>query len=68
MVMTNMSDDPDHPDPAAGDGAGVRSVAPSIRVVEVRELMGEAREVHLKHDGKLYALRITSNNRLILTK
>lgn len=33
-----------------------------------RDLLGEAREVLLIHNGDTYRLRLTSNNKLILTK
>ncbi len=32
------------------------------------ELLGEAREALIEHGGDLYRLRVTSNNKLILTK
>lgn len=38
------------------------------RIVTSRELLGEDREIVIIHDGKEYLLRITINNRLILTK
>ena len=54
------------PDPAAKNEA---PPAPSgIPVVEVRQLLGEGREVILLHLGEAYRLRITARDKLILTK
>jgi hemin uptake protein HemP len=33
-----------------------------------RDLLGEAQEVIIEHDGDLYRLRCTSKGKLILTK
>lgn len=38
------------------------------RVVTSDELMGEYREIVIIHGGEEYRLRITANNKLILTK
>lgn len=50
-------------DPVRGDAA-VRGGLP----VDVRALLQGAREVLLDLDGELYRLRITSRQKLILTK
>jgi hemin uptake protein HemP len=42
--------------------------APAIRRLRVVELLGEAKEAILEHEGQDYRLRITSNRKLILTK
>jgi hemin uptake protein HemP len=39
-----------------------------IKVIDLKELIGSAREVHLYHAGELYRLRVTKSNKLILTK
>lgn len=36
--------------------------------VEVSALLGDAREVIFVHNGEEYRLRLTANNKLILTK
>lgn len=36
--------------------------------IDVRELLGDRREVTIIHAGERYRLRITANNKLILTK
>jgi hemin uptake protein HemP len=38
------------------------------KVIDVKDLMGRAREVQLYHAGGLYRLRLTKANKLILTK
>lgn len=38
------------------------------RRITSRELLGEVQELIIIHVGEEYRLRITSNNRLILTK
>lgn len=51
--------------------AGARSGASgsdAVRVVSARELLGERRLVQIEHRGEIYILRITKNDRLILTK
>jgi hemin uptake protein HemP len=40
----------------------------SLPEYDVRKLVGGGREALIVHDGKYYRLRITSNNKLILTK
>jgi hemin uptake protein HemP len=40
----------------------------TLRVVELQALMNGAREMHIRHDGKIYVLRLTSNGKLLLTK
>ena len=39
-----------------------------LRRIEVRDLLGGAREAVLLHDRAEYRLRLTSNGKLILTK
>lgn len=41
---------------------------PETREIDVRELIGETKEVILLHAGERYRLRITANDKLILTK
>jgi hemin uptake protein HemP len=38
------------------------------REIDVRELLGETKEAILLHAGERYRLRITANDKLILTK
>lgn len=41
---------------------------PGVPVIDVRQLLGEGREIVLMHLGEAYRLRITARDRLILTK
>ena len=45
--------------------AGTESSLPEY---DVRDLVGDGREASIIHEGERYRLRITSNNKLILTK
>jgi hemin uptake protein HemP len=42
--------------------------ATRTRTVRARDLLGPDRILRIEHDGQLYTLRITRNERLILTK
>ncbi|MCG6121500.1 MAG: hemin uptake protein HemP [Microvirga sp.] len=46
----------------------MRAAAITAPVIDIRDLVGEGREVAILHGGELYRLRITSRDRLILTK
>ncbi|MCH2186435.1 hemin uptake protein HemP [Myxococcota bacterium] len=52
----------------APKGPGPRAAGPSLRPIESQELFGDRGVVQILHEGELYTLRITRNNRLILTK
>ena len=41
---------------------------PAPAEIDARDLLGEAREATIVHEGERYRLRITANNKLILTK
>jgi hemin uptake protein HemP len=41
---------------------------PLLPEYDVRDLVGDGREASIVHEGERYRLRITSNNKLILTK
>jgi len=38
------------------------------RIVPIRQLLGQERCLQLEHAGEIYLLRITRNDKLILTK
>lgn len=40
----------------------------SVKSISSAELFGDHREIVILHAGELYRLRITGNNKLILTK
>jgi hemin uptake protein HemP len=42
--------------------------AGDVRRIEIGQLLGASREAVLLHNGEAYRLRITTNNKLILTK
>jgi len=48
--------------------AAATSSADSIPTVEVAAIIGAGREAVLLHKGERYRLRITANDKLILTK
>ncbi|MEZ7978280.1 MAG: hemin uptake protein HemP [Myxococcota bacterium] len=39
-----------------------------LEKVQASDLLGPRRIVQIEHEGEVYTLRITRNNRLILTK
>lgn len=39
-----------------------------VKRITIAELMGGQNEIIIVHDGETYRLRITGNNKLILTK
>jgi hemin uptake protein HemP len=39
-----------------------------LRTVRARDLLGSERVLRIEHEGQVYTLRITRNDRLILTK
>lgn len=48
-------------------GAPVRKSVEQ-RTVRARDLLGPERILRIEHEGQVYTLRITRNDRLILTK
>jgi len=55
------------PDPQAKDGGGLRGRG-GPRRVDVRDLLAGDRELILVYEAAEYRLRLTSNDKLILTK
>jgi len=47
-------------------GSKEKLVAP--REIAIHELLGRDREIYILHNNERYILRITANNKLILTK
>jgi len=39
-----------------------------VRQISSQELLGPERILHIEHNGEIYTLRLTRNDRLILTK
>ncbi len=54
--------------PPSDAAAKPNAPAGGVPVVDVRQLLGDGREVVLMHLGEAYRLRITARDRLILTK
>jgi hemin uptake protein HemP len=54
------------------DGLTLNSNIQAVRIIDdeidSRELFQSARELRIRHDGGVYRLRLTSLNKLILTK
>ena len=48
--------------------AGERSISMIENRVDSRELFVETREITITHGGDVYRLRLTAQNKLILTK
>jgi hemin uptake protein HemP len=71
IIMRNMPPPPSRVDrplsePADGCGPTARTRASPPRTTS-RDLLGAGGELVIAHDGREYRLRITQNNRLILT-
>ncbi|MGB9367638.1 MAG: hemin uptake protein HemP [Xanthobacteraceae bacterium] len=69
--MTHISDKDD----AGGESRSEQSTSPAPRTISVaghrlesRDLFIGTREVVIHHGGEIYRLRLTSQNKLILTK
>ncbi len=60
-VGVSMAEEKNAASPSSGQ-------KPETREIDVRELIGETKEVILLHAGERYRLRITANDKLILTK
>jgi hemin uptake protein HemP len=52
------------PERAAGEPASQEGT----RLVSALELLGGSRVLRIEHKGEIYTLRVTRNDRLILTK
>jgi hemin uptake protein HemP len=61
---------PGHVRPQRGDQAEVapQTSADPIPTVELSAIMGTGREAVILHNGERYRLRVTANDKLILTK
>lgn len=59
------------PDPQSGSpaaGSEQRQIAMSANRIDARELFNDTREIFIAHGKEIYRLRLTSQNKLILTK
>ncbi len=59
-----------HLEPSRGLSSPISFEVPPVaaRVVDAASLLAGARQVVIEHEGKLYRLSLTKNNRLILQK
>lgn len=48
--------------------AGDKDKQSAPRQLDIRQLLGRDREIYILHNNERYILRITANNKLILTK
>jgi hemin uptake protein HemP len=48
--------------------AGDKQKPPAPKQMDSRQLLGRDREIYILHNNERYVLRITANNKLILTK
>jgi hemin uptake protein HemP len=64
-MSTNSND---RPAVTLGSARPTAEAPPTRPVVNVRDLLGAAREVILVHQGEHYRLRVTAKDKLILTK
>ena len=53
---------------AAHTQNGSHSDIASVPTLTARSLLGTGRVIRIDHEGELYTLRLTRNNKLILTK
>lgn len=65
--MISRDDEHDRP-PAAGMPAPPRRIVVSENHIDSRDLFTGTREITIAHGGDTYRLRLTAQNKLILTK
>lgn len=51
----------------AGSEGRSRQAGSAIRCISSRDLLGDTRELEIDHEGRIYRLRLTQSNKLILT-
>lgn len=56
------------PDPGADPAPAAGGAVAGAGLVRLTDLLGPRREIAILHGDAVYTLRLTSNNRLILTK
>ena len=67
LAALEKAHNPDHPQGVRPIRAG-GAKPPPPRQINVRELLGDSRELRIVHDGQEYRLSMTSKGKLILTK
>ena len=57
-----------HETPPSGAAGSAAPAAQTPRQLDSRSLLGAARELRIRHNGAVYTLRLTRQDKLILTK
>ncbi|QRX84600.1 hemin uptake protein HemP [Glaciimonas sp. PAMC28666] len=57
----------EHPERAQSDTDATKAVPPAITRISSRDLFQQMRELEIDHGGRIYKLRLTQLNKLILT-
>jgi hemin uptake protein HemP len=69
MNSSNAKDEQGHAAPPAGKAAaGTRHIPVTDHRIDSRDLFVATREILIGHGGEAYRLRLTAQNKLILTK
>lgn len=66
--MNDPEEEKESPMTQSENRAVLRSEPQSVDTVDAHTLLGGARMLRIELEGELYTLRLTRNNRLILTK
>jgi hemin uptake protein HemP len=51
-----------------GTAGAAKGAEGEVRTLSARHLLGDGRVLRIEHEGEIYTLRLTRNNKLILTK
>jgi hemin uptake protein HemP len=68
MHLSDKTDPRDEDDPKRSTEAGPRMISIAGHRIDSRDLFIGTREVMIQHSGEIYRLRLTGQNKLILTK
>ncbi len=71
LILKNMIDDSEETDLVSSNSKrdAMNALQDALeRVIESRDLFGEANEIGIMHEGALYRLRVTRAGKLILNK
>ncbi|CAN5185957.1 hypothetical protein BH11PSE4_BH11PSE4_38760 [soil metagenome] len=68
MIADSHDAEPDVANAATDVSAGNRSISIHGNRIDSRELFTSGREITIAHGDEIYRLRLTSQNKLILTK
>ena len=67
-MSATSGDDTERAGKPAGSASAIRSLTVSGNRIDSRELFSNEREIIIAHGAEAYRLRLTSQNKLILTK